>query len=113
MSGEKLTKATDLAFYAPSEDGFNRTDIMFDAETLRWHFCDHWYGPAGKFATEKPNCAELGRELGLSDEFVRQVLNGSREPSKAFLEAAGYERVTLYRRKANPGRLAIKAGDAE
>lgn len=41
----------------------------------------------------------IGRALDLSDEFVRMVLLRKREPSKAFLQATGYERVTLYRRK--------------
>lgn len=44
--------------------------------------------------------ADVGRDLGLSDEFVRQVLTGLREPSRAFLDAVGYERVVLYRKKA-------------
>lgn len=43
--------------------------------------------------------ADIGRALSLSDEFVRLVLLGGREPSKAFLEATGYERVVRYRKK--------------
>ncbi len=42
----------------------------------------------------------LGKTLGLSDEFVRSVLNGSREPSRAFTDATGFERVVLYRRSS-------------
>lgn len=45
--------------------------------------------------------ADLSREFGLSDEFVRLVLTGGREPSKAFLAVTGYERVVLYRKKAS------------
>lgn len=44
--------------------------------------------------------ADIGRELDLSDEFVRMVLLGKREPSKAFLRATGYERVVMYRKRA-------------
>lgn len=43
--------------------------------------------------------ADIGRTLSLSDEFVRMVLLGTREPSRAFLEATGYERVVRYRKK--------------
>ena len=42
---------------------------------------------------------ELGRRLGLSAGFIGMVLSGAREPSKAFLEAVGVERITLYRIK--------------
>lgn len=38
---------------------------------------------------------------GLSAGFIGMVLSGAREPSKAFLEASGFERVTLYRLKRN------------
>lgn len=44
--------------------------------------------------------AQLGERWGLSAGFVGMVLSGAREPSKAFLEAVGAERVILYRIKA-------------
>lgn len=42
----------------------------------------------------------MAADTGLSAGFIGMVLSGAREPSKAFLKAFGYERVTLYRRKA-------------
>jgi transcriptional regulator with XRE-family HTH domain len=41
----------------------------------------------------------MARTTGLSAGFIGMVLSGAREPSKAFLEAFGYERVTFYKRK--------------
>lgn len=41
--------------------------------------------------------AEMARRLGLNPEVVRVVMTGSREPSKTFLDAVGFERVVLYR----------------
>lgn len=38
----------------------------------------------------------IARELGLSPEFIRLILQGAREPSGAFLEAIGCKRVVLY-----------------
>ncbi len=68
---------------------------MFDAsrlcsaDHLRWYVANHpvW----GGLTDEK-----LGEKLGLSAGFVGMVLNGSRQPSKAFLDAIGWEAVTLY-----------------
>lgn len=42
---------------------------------------------------------QIADEMYLTPSFVGMVLNGAREPSKAFLDAAGFERVTLYRLK--------------
>lgn len=41
----------------------------------------------------------IGRELGLSAGFVGMVLSGSREPSKAVLDAMGMERISFYQRR--------------
>ena len=45
--------------------------------------------------------AEIGELLQLSAGFVGMVLTGHREPSKAFLNAVGYERVIFYRLKGS------------
>jgi hypothetical protein len=45
--------------------------------------------------------ATIGLALGLSAGFVGMILGGTREPSKAFLKAIGFERVVRYRRKTS------------
>jgi hypothetical protein len=65
-----------------------------DAEHLRWHIWSIYC---------RDRCLshdQIGREFGLSTDFVGMVLKGSREPSQAFLDAFGFERVTLYRLKS-------------
>lgn len=62
---------------------------LYTAEELRALLSRAWRGRSH---------AALGELLGLSAGFVGMVLKGSREPSKAFLEAVGFERVVLYRR---------------
>lgn len=54
----------------------------------------------------------IGEELGLSTGFVGMLLNGSRRPSMAALDAVNMEAVTFYRLKNDPftGR---PWGDAE
>ena len=47
----------------------------------------------------RPLMSEVAADLGVNDELTRLILLGKRKPSKAFLDAIGYERVTLYRRK--------------
>lgn len=47
----------------------------------------------------------IAEHLNLTPAFVGMVFTGQREPSKAFLEAAGFERVTLYRLKSVGDRL--------
>lgn len=51
---------------------------------------------------EFPTMAEIARDFRVNDELMRVILLGTRAPSKAFLEAVGYERVVLYRRKESP-----------
>lgn len=46
--------------------------------------------------------ARIAEELGLSAGFVGMLLKGTREPSKAALEALRWEAVTFYRRKDDP-----------
>jgi hypothetical protein len=48
--------------------------------------------------------------LGLSAGFVGMVISGAREPSKAFLEAAGFERVVFYRLKRTSRRNRKNGG---
>jgi hypothetical protein len=70
------------------------------ADTSRLCTADHvrWYvnnNPAWQYMTD----AQLGEELGLSAGYVGMVLSGARPPTKAFLEAIGWEEVTLYQMK--------------
>lgn len=44
----------------------------------------------------------IGEELGLSSGFVGMLLDGTRKPSNAALEALEWGAVTLYRRKNDP-----------
>ncbi len=68
---------------------------LINADGLRWRTLDR-YG-----LDDHPNLAEIARDLGLNDEFTRLILIGKREPSKAFLDAIGYERVMVYRRRVD------------
>jgi hypothetical protein len=43
--------------------------------------------------------AQIAEELGLSAGFVGMILDGTRMPSKAVLDAVGMERVCFYRLK--------------
>ena len=88
----------NLKFFAPSSEALSRSDILFDAETLRWHFNDRWHGPSGVNPWGKTPYAEIARDLGIDQELLRQTMLGLREPAATFLNAAGYERV-LYRRR--------------
>jgi hypothetical protein len=82
---------------------------LVSADQLRWHVEDMWRYKRGL------TYAQLGERFGVSDEFVRAVLTGIREPSKAFLEAVGFERVTLYRSKSVGDRIRAShtAGERE
>ncbi len=62
-----------------------------------WMALDHRYGDF-----ERPLMSEIAADFGVNDELARLILLGKREPSKAFLDAIGFERVTLYRRKKTP-----------
>lgn len=44
--------------------------------------------------------AQIARQLKLSAGFIGMVFSGAREPSKAFLNAVGFEKVTMYRMKS-------------
>lgn len=91
--------APRFSFFAPTHEAFNRADILFDAETLRWHFNDRWHGPSGRNPWGKTPYSEIARDLGIDQELLRQTMLGLRDPAATFLDAAGYERVILYRRK--------------
>jgi hypothetical protein len=81
---------------------------LVSADQVRWFVYDEWRYKHGL------TYEQLGERFGVSDEFVRAVLNGIREPSKAFLEGAGFERVTLYRMKSVGDRLrALSSGERE
>lgn len=57
-----------------------------------------WMALSDRYGDDRPLMSEVAADLGVNDELTRVILQGKREPSKAFLDAVGYERVTLYRR---------------
>lgn len=67
---------------------------LHSADELRWLISQH---PEFHGMTD----AELGRRLNLTAGFVGMVLSGTRAPSKAFLDAIGWEATTLYRLKSS------------
>ncbi len=71
---------------------------LCSAEEVRYYISRH---PVYAGMTDK----QLGEKLGLSAGFVGMVLKGTREPSKAFLDAIGWEAVPMYRMKSVASRL--------
>lgn len=67
------------------------TSRLINADGLRWYLSDH---PVYRDMTD----VQLGAKLGLSAGYVGMVRSGTRPPSKAFLDAIGWESMTLYRR---------------
>lgn len=65
-----------------------------NAEGMIWNVLENRYG-----YSEHPLISEIAADFGVNDELTRLIILGKRKPSKAFLDAVGYERVTLYRRK--------------
>ncbi len=61
-----------------------------------------WAVLSARYGFERPLMSEIAADFGVNDELTRLILLGKREPSKAFLDAVGYERVMLYRRKGQP-----------
>lgn len=76
------------------EDKLERLD---NVEGMIWNSLETRYGH-----NEHPLMSEIAADFGVNDELTRLILLGKREPSKAFLDAVGYERVMLYRRKEHP-----------
>lgn len=68
---------------------------LFNASGMLWAVLDRRYG----VFDERPLMSEVARDFGANNELARMILLGKREPSKAFLDAVGWERVTLYRPK--------------
>jgi hypothetical protein len=68
------------------------TSRLLDAAGVRWYLANH-------HVYLHMTDAQLGEHLGLSAGFVGMVRSGTRRPSKAFLDAIGWESVTLYRMK--------------
>ncbi|WP_375782862.1 hypothetical protein ACE10Z_23395 [Bradyrhizobium sp. Pha-3] len=66
-----------------------KRDRTYTADQVRKFVAEHFRGETHE---------TIGLTLGLSAGFVGMVLSGAREPSKAFLQAAGFERVVRYRR---------------
>lgn len=86
-----------MRFYGLEKRGGDFDDRLVNSDGMLWMAIDHKYGPSG--LNERPLMSEVAADLGINDELTRLILLGKREPSKAFLDAVGYERVMLYRRK--------------
>jgi hypothetical protein len=69
--------------------------MLMDAAGLRWYLAYH---PVYRHMTD----TQLGEKLNLSAGFVGMIRSGTRNPSRAFLDAIGWESVTLYRMKTSP-----------
>lgn len=69
-----------------------RPSRIYTADQLRKFVAAHFAGSSHEI---------IGATLGLSAGFVGMVLKGTREPSRAFLKATGFERIVRYRRKAD------------
>jgi hypothetical protein len=78
-------------------DFYDQNQFLMDADTLRLMVTSRFT----HYPENSPPMAEIARELGLHPEVVQSALSGRREPAKTFLDASGYERVSLYRRKAS------------
>lgn len=50
-------------------------------------------------AAEQGTQRQYAESLGVSEAYLSDVLNGRREPGQKLLDAVGFERVALYRRK--------------
>ena len=70
------------------------TSRLVDAACVRWYLSEH-------HVYQHMTDAQLGERLGLSAGFVGMVRSGTRAPSQAFLDAIGWEAVTLYQMKKN------------
>jgi hypothetical protein len=69
--------------------------FMVSADGVKWAYLQYRYDHFGK-----PSYAEIARDIGMNDEHLRLIMLGKREPSTAFLKAAGFERVVMYRHSA-------------
>lgn len=76
---------------APLPKHFDQSRLCAE-DHVRWYVSTN---PAWEYLTD----VQLGEELGLSAGYVGMIRSGARPPTKAFLEAIGWEAVTLYRMK--------------
>lgn len=67
---------------------------LVNADEIRYYLTNVRYPSAEGWTHER-----IAEKLGLSAGFVGMVLSGAREPSRAFLKAAGIECIKLYRLK--------------
>lgn len=73
---------------------------LVTADELRRYISTCRYPRENGFTHER-----IASTMKLSAGFVGMVLSGAREPSKAFLEAVGFERVVFYRMKSISRRI--------
>lgn len=93
-----------MRFYSlePRDDG-ETAERLINVHGMLWCALDSRYDFGAR-----PLMSEVAMDLGVNDELTRLILSGKREPSKAFLDAVGYERVVLYRQK--PIATSIRQG---
>lgn len=87
-------------FYAPSPNGLSDPESLFDADVIRWLLKEQYVGPHGRYPFGRFIYSEVDRDLGLPDGTTQLMMTKRREPTKKFVAAAGFEKVVLYRRKA-------------
>lgn len=87
----------NTTFATEGVGSFVDADVLVNAAGVKSSYLGYRYG-----MFERPTFAEIARDLGMNDEHLRLIMLGKREPSSAFLEAAGFERVVLYRWKGRP-----------
>ena len=84
---------SDMRFYSLEPRDGEPAERLTNASGMLWMALSDRYD-----YLVRPLMSEVAADLGVNDELTRLILRGKREPSKAFLDAVGYERVTLYRR---------------
>lgn len=83
-----MPRKREIEFPSEPPDTFR----LMRTEYVRWHVANR---PDLFGLTD----AELGDRLGLSAGYVGMILSGARPPTKKFLDAIGWEAVTLYQPK--------------
>lgn len=85
------------AFATEGVGSFAGAAVLVNADGVKSSYLGYRYG-----MFDRPTYAEIARDLGMNDEHLRLIMLGKREPSAAFLNAAGFERVVFYRWKGRP-----------
>lgn len=54
---------------------------------------------------------DYAQKVGVSEQYLSDVINGKRRPGKKLLRGMGWERITLYGTENNVNRLGLTEGD--